>query len=67
MDYQIKNKKILLVGCAGVLGSEFTDHLYKNGGILILVDLNSKKFESFKNITQKQFLLSAMLRKNKIL
>ena len=48
MDYQIKNKKILLVGCAGVLGSEFTDHLYKNGGILILVDLNSKKFESYK-------------------
>ena len=46
MDHQIKNKKILLVGCTGVLGSAFTEFLYKNGATLILADLNTKKFLS---------------------
>ena len=44
MDYQIKNKKILLVGCTGVLGSAFTEFLYENDAILILADLKTKKF-----------------------
>lgn len=48
MDSQIKNKKILLVGCTGTIGSAFTEFLYKNGGKLILADLESKKFAYFK-------------------
>ena len=58
MDYQIKNKIILLVGCTGILGSEFTEHLYKNGAILILADLKSKKFTSFKKKYSKALFVS---------
>lgn len=58
MDYQIKDKKILLVGCTGILGSEFTRYLYDNGGILILADLNSKKFSSFKKKYPDAFFIS---------
>ena len=58
MDYQIKNKIILLVGCTGILGSEFTEHLYENGAILILADLKSKKFTSFKKKYFKALFVS---------
>ena len=58
MDNQVKDKIILLVGCTGILGSEFTKYLYKNGGILILADLNFKKFSSFKKLYPKAFFIN---------
>ena len=65
MDYQIKNKKILLVGCTGILGSEFTDYLYKNGANLILADLNTKKFTLFKKKYSKAIFISCDVTKEK--
>ncbi len=65
MDNQVKNKKILLVGCTGTLGSAFTDYLYKNGAKLILADLKSKKFTSFKKIYSKAFFINCDVTKEK--
>ena len=56
MDNQVKNKKILLVGCTGTLGSAFTDYLYKNGAKLILADLKSKNLRLLKKFIQRHFL-----------
>ena len=65
MDYQIKNKKILLVGCTGVLGSAFTEFLYENDAILILADLKTKKFLSFKKRYPKGYFLNCDVTKEK--
>ena len=56
MDSQIKNKKILLVGCTGTIGSAFTEFLYKNGGSLILADLEVKNLLILKENILKLFL-----------
>lgn len=55
MDKQLKDKKILLLGCSGILGAEFTDFLYKNGAHLILADLRSKKFNNLKKNYPKSY------------
>ena len=48
MGYKLKNKNILLVGCTGVLGSEFLNYLYQSGANLILADIDKSKFKSIK-------------------
>jgi short-subunit dehydrogenase len=55
MDKQLKDKKILLLGCSGILGSEFTDFLYKNGANLVLADLRSNKFDNLKKNYPKSY------------
>jgi len=57
MDKQLKDKKILLLGCSGILGAEFTDFLYKNGAHLILADLRSKKFNKLKKNYPKSYCI----------
>lgn len=37
--FNLKNKKIVLTGCFGLLGSEFKDYLLKNGALVIGIDL----------------------------
>lgn len=41
--FNLKNKKIILTGCFGLLGVEFSDYLLKNGAIVIGIDLKFKK------------------------
>ena len=41
--FNLKNKIIILTGCFGLLGVEFTDYLLKNGAIVIGIDLKPKK------------------------
>ncbi len=48
MGYKLKNKNILLIGCTGVLGSEFLNYLYQSGANLILADIDKRKFKSIK-------------------
>ena len=40
----VKNKRILLVGASGVLGSKYAESLYKNGAKLIMSDLKNSNF-----------------------
>jgi FlaA1/EpsC-like NDP-sugar epimerase len=40
----VKNKRILLIGSSGVLGSEFVKALYENKANLIMSDVNNLKF-----------------------
>ena len=47
--YSIKNKRILLVGASGVLGSKYADSLHKNGAKLIMSDINNKRFRREKD------------------
>lgn len=48
--FNLKNKKIVLTGCFGLLGREFKDYLLKNGALVIGIDLKSeKKFKNHKN------------------
>ena len=42
--YSIKNKRILLVGASGVLGSKYADSFHKNGAKLIMSDIDDKRF-----------------------
>ena len=48
--YSIKNKRILLVGASGVLGSKYADFLHKNGAKLIMSDINNTRFTKVINI-----------------
>ena len=41
--FNLKNKKIILTGCFGLLGTEFSNYLLKNGAIVIGIDLEFKK------------------------
>lgn len=46
--FNLKNKKIVLTGCFGLLGSEFSNYLLKNGATVIGIDLEfKKKFNKF--------------------
>lgn len=51
----VKNKRILLVGASGVLGSKYAESLIKNGAKLVMSDLNNSKFKAVikKNKTAK--------------
>ena len=49
----VKNKRILLIGASGVLGSEYANSLNKQGAKLILSDLNNLNFKSVKNNNKK--------------
>ncbi len=44
--FNIKNKRILLVGASGVLGSEYTKMFLRQGTRLIVSDVDSKKYRS---------------------
>jgi NAD(P)-dependent dehydrogenase (short-subunit alcohol dehydrogenase family) len=65
MDQQIKGKKILLIGCTGVLGSNFTEYLYQNYGNLILADLKTKRFDQFRKKYPKAFFVDCDITKEK--
>ena len=41
--FELKNKKIVLTGCFGLLGSEFLNYFLKNGAIVIGIDKKDKK------------------------
>lgn len=70
----IKNKRILLIGASGVLGSEYTNFFFKNGVKLIISDLKSSKYlkiiKKFKNVKylfcdlQKEKELIKMIKKS---
>ena len=49
----VKNKRILLIGASGVLGSEYANSLNKQGAKLILSDLNNLNFKSVINNNKK--------------
>ena len=51
----------------GILGSEFTEFLYKNGANLILGDIISKKFKTLKKKYPKALFLKCDVTKEKIL
>ena len=42
----VKNKRILLVGASGVLGSQYARSLSENGAKLIMSDLKNLKFQA---------------------
>ena len=42
----VKNKRILLVGASGVLGSKYAESLIKNGAKLVMSYLNNSKFKA---------------------
>ena len=42
--FNIKNKRILLVGSSGVLGSKYAEILSNKGAKLIMSDIKNKKF-----------------------
>ncbi len=41
--FDLKNKTIILTGCFGLLGTQFTHYLLKNGALVIGIDLKPKK------------------------
>ena len=45
---ELKNKIILVVGAAGLIGSEFSQSLIDNGAICILADRDSSKLNKLK-------------------
>ena len=45
--FNIKNKRILLVGASGVLGSEYTEMFLREGTRLIVSDVDLKSTEVF--------------------
>ena len=63
MGYKLKNKNILLVGCTGVLGSEFLNYLYQSGANLILADIDKSKFKSIKKEFPKTSLIKCDITK----
>lgn len=64
----IKNKRILLVGSSGVLGSEYAETLNANGAKLIMSDLPSKKFSNIiKKNKKAKYLFCDLLDENQII
>ena len=47
--FNLKNKKIVLTGSSGLLGSEFTSYLLSNGATVIGIDLKQDKKIKKKN------------------
>lgn len=46
---KIKNKRILLVGASGVLGSEYVKFFHENGAKLVISDKKTNKYEKLIN------------------
>ena len=46
---EIKNKRILLVGASGVLGSEYVKFFHENGAKLVISDKKTNKYEKLIN------------------
>ena len=64
-NLSIKNKKILLFGCTGVLGQAFVNYLVKCGCELILADNNKKKLSSIcKKNNLKGYIIDAKKEKS---
>ena len=66
--YSIKNKRILLVGASGVLGSKYADSFHKNGAKLIMSDINNKRFrEVIKKNKKAKHLFCDLLNTTEII
>ena len=48
--FNLRNKKIVITGCSGLLGREFNNYLLKSGAIVIGIDLKKSK-----NLNSKKF------------
>ena len=56
----VKNKRILLVGASGVLGSKYAESLHKNGAKLIMSDLKNSNFTKVIKKIKKQNIYFAI-------
>lgn len=67
MNFDISNKKILLVGGNGLLGSEYTSYLSSKVKHLSILDLNSDKIKSFIKNKNTSFYKCNILQKKKFI
>ena len=66
--YNVKNKKILLIGAAGVLGSKYAESLNNNGAKLIMSDLKNNKFANIiKKNKKAKYLFCDLANENEII
>ena len=65
MNFDISNKKVLLIGGNGLLGTEYTKYLHKKIKHLTILDLNSNYIEEFIKQQNVEFYKSNILNKNK--
>lgn len=64
----VKNKRILLIGSSGVLGSEFVKALYENKANLIMSDVNNLKFNKvIKKFPDIKYLFCNLSKESEII
>ena len=62
-----KNKRILLVGASGVLGSEYAKFFHDNKARLIVSDINHKNLKTLNKIKRAKHLNCDLLYEKEII